>query len=637
MVRNFKRKTEMGKAPADILLRAARLVKINGSSIRQAAKDFDINYRTLARYCKKIPETDLLNDQLVTPSIPVGYKKNHLIFQPQHENQLVEYILRAADIYLGLSPKEVRILAYQFAEANLVKMPDTWKQHKLAGPDWFSSFLKRHPVMSIRKPEATSLARASSFNRTNVNAFFDNLAAVMTKHHFQGHEIWNMDETGVTTVQNPNRVVARRGYKQIGSIVSAERGTLVTIASAVSAIGNSIPPFFIFPRVHFKTHFLNSAPPGSSGAANPSGWMQESHFLEFLKHFHNHAKSSAERPCLLLLDNHGSHLSIDGLNFSKQNGIVMLSFHPHCSHKLQPLDRTVFGPFKRYVNTTCDAWILNNPGKTMSIYDIPSVVCTAYPSAFTPQNIQSGFRVSGVFPYNRDIFTDVDFLASSVTDRPNPDINGVDKVAPQTNEIEQNEASTTAIGQTENNIDNNYSTNIKVLPAASELKTPVQVCIGNSRNATQVERQDPCCSGLAKPLKVTPECVRPFPKASARKTKRVNKRKRESAILTDTPIKDQLEEEKNHRLTKGKKKEVKRDVFSDKKKNKAKKKAEPREQPDTDSETDEEKCFCLVCLEAFSNSIPNEQWVKCISCGGWSHEECTPGNELYVCQNCDSD
>ena len=55
-----------------------------------------------------------------------------------------------------------------------------------------------------------------------------------------------MNETGVTTVQKPSKVVARKGFKQVGAITSAERGTLVTLATAVSAVGNSIPPFFVF-------------------------------------------------------------------------------------------------------------------------------------------------------------------------------------------------------------------------------------------------------------------------------------------------------------------------------------------------------------------------------------------------------
>jgi len=30
--------------------------------------------------------------------------------------------------------------------------------------------------------------------------------------------------------------------------------TLVTVAVALSAIGNMVPPFFIFPRINYKDH-----------------------------------------------------------------------------------------------------------------------------------------------------------------------------------------------------------------------------------------------------------------------------------------------------------------------------------------------------------------------------------------------
>ena len=155
-----------------------------------------------------------------------------------------------------------------------------------------------------------------------------------------------MDETGVTTVLKPDRIIVRRGTKQIGAITSVERGTLFTVVGTISASGNSIPPYFIFPRVKFQRHFLNGAPPGSKGDANPSGWMTEEHFLDFLKHFVEHVRCTHEKSCLLLLDNHESHICIKGLDFAKENGIVMLSFPPRCTHRLQPLDRSIYGPFK---------------------------------------------------------------------------------------------------------------------------------------------------------------------------------------------------------------------------------------------------------------------------------------------------
>ena len=79
-------------------------------------------------------------------------------------------------------------------------------------------------------------------------------------------------------VQKPCRIVAKRGMKQVGFITSAERGTLVTVAFAVSAIGNSIPPFLVIPRVHFYDRFVSNGPTGSNGAANPSGWIYLSFF-----------------------------------------------------------------------------------------------------------------------------------------------------------------------------------------------------------------------------------------------------------------------------------------------------------------------------------------------------------------------
>lgn len=61
---------------------------------------------------------------------------------------------------------------------------------------------------------------------------------------------------------------------------------------------------FIFPRVHFHDHFYNNGPALSKGGANPTGWMKEPHFVDFLKPFVEHAKCSWEKPYLLLLDNH---------------------------------------------------------------------------------------------------------------------------------------------------------------------------------------------------------------------------------------------------------------------------------------------------------------------------------------------
>nr|XP_047138897.1 uncharacterized protein LOC124814861 [Hydra vulgaris] len=428
MVRNFKRKTNRGYTSGDVIMCAVKDVKINNISIRSAAKNHGINYRTLARYCKKIIITnpshgsiaDLI-DKIENPTSlnVIGYK-SRLILPEKVEKELVTYLLRAADIYFGLTPTEVKKLAFQLAIKNNMKVPNSWVVKEQAGKDWFTGFIKRHSNISIRQPEATSLSRATSFNKQNVASFFSNLQHCMQKYLFSPNDIWNMDETAVTTVQQPKKVIAKKGLKQVGAITSAERGTLVTLACTINAIGNSIPPFFIFPRKNFKDHFLISAPTGSAGDANPSGWMKEENFVKYLKHFVGNTKCTKEKPCLLLLDNHETHLSIEGLDLAKNNGIVMLTFPPHCTHKLQPLDKAVYGPLKNYINTAMTSWLVMNPGKTVTIYDIPKIVNIAFPKAVSPHNILSGFSATGIYPLNPDVFTEIDYCPNYVTDCPDP-------------------------------------------------------------------------------------------------------------------------------------------------------------------------------------------------------------------------
>jgi len=104
-MRNFKRKTERGKISADVILRAARQVKNNGRSIRSVAAEFNINYRTLTRYCQKVSVEELTGENTV-PRFSVGYQRNRQVFTDQQEQLLVEYLKKASYIYFGLSPKK---------------------------------------------------------------------------------------------------------------------------------------------------------------------------------------------------------------------------------------------------------------------------------------------------------------------------------------------------------------------------------------------------------------------------------------------------------------------------------------------------------------------------------------------------
>ena len=166
---------------------------------------------------------------------------------------------------------------------------------------------------------------------------------------------------------------------------------------------------------------LNGAPHGSVGAANKSGWMNNESFVSYLRRFIKYTNCSKNNKVLLIMDNHDTHVTLKVVDLARGSSIVILTLQPHCSPKLQPLDRAVFGPFKRFYNSACNEWLLNHPGKPIAIYNIAAIAGVAYPKAFVPVNIQSGFHVSGVFPFNKDVCGEDEFLAAIATDQPAPD------------------------------------------------------------------------------------------------------------------------------------------------------------------------------------------------------------------------
>jgi hypothetical protein len=86
-------------------------------------------------------------------------------------------------MFYGLTPCELRRLAYNFAEAKSMTHNFN-KSSKQARKDWLALFLKRNPRISLRKPKGTSINRISSFHHGAVRRYFDNLELVMGKHKF---------------------------------------------------------------------------------------------------------------------------------------------------------------------------------------------------------------------------------------------------------------------------------------------------------------------------------------------------------------------------------------------------------------------------------------------------------------------
>lgn len=324
------------------------------------------------------------------------------VFTLEQEKQLAEYLRAQEELLCGLTTREARIFVHQLAEANGISHPFT---DGMAGRDWLRNFIKRQQLL-LRKPEATSAARAAGFNEVVTGKFFNLLKKVFTQHSFEPSRIWNVDGTGFSNVpKHLNRIIATKRRKQVGALTSAEHGKTITAEVCVSASGDRLPLLFIFPHQRMAEGLLAGTESGTWGLAHPSGWMQTDLFLLWLKWFVKQVQPTEKNPVLPIVDGHTTHTkNLDTIDYARKNDVTMLCLPPHCPHKLRHLDVSVMAPLFRKYTSEIEDWLRNNPGRVLTPADVPRLVSQAFIESAKSEIIQNGFKRCGIYPINSDIF-----------------------------------------------------------------------------------------------------------------------------------------------------------------------------------------------------------------------------------------
>ena len=88
------------------------------------------------------------------------------------------------------------------------------------------------------------------------------------------------------------------------------------------------------------------------------------------------------------------------IRFAARKQVIVFALPPHTTHVTQPLDRA---PLKVAWREECHTFMAENPGKRVTRFNFSKLFCHAWMKSMTMKNILGGFRVTGVFPVNRNV------------------------------------------------------------------------------------------------------------------------------------------------------------------------------------------------------------------------------------------
>lgn len=351
-------------------------------SLRAAALAFDVSQDTLRRRLRGTPAQrgSIASARLLTPT---------------EEQTVLEWILSMDR--RGMPPTQASVR--QIVNLLLAQRGNL----KIAGKCWVVRFINRHEELKSKYNRKYDYQRAKCEDPALIRGWFERVQQTIAEYGILEEDIYNFDETGFQMgVIATAKVIT--GTDRAGRPRTVQPGNRewVTIIETINSQGILIPPLVIFDAVmHQRAWYEQNLPSDWTIGVSDNGWTTNEIGLFWLeKVFDKYTKGrTVGRYRLLILDGHGSHMNPEFDQYCLKHSIIVLCMPPHSSHLLQPLDIGCFAVLKRLYGSLVEQKMslgVNNIDKI----DFLTLYRQVRAQALSESNIKSGFRGTGLIPYD---------------------------------------------------------------------------------------------------------------------------------------------------------------------------------------------------------------------------------------------
>ena len=281
---------------------------------------------------------------------------------------------------------------------------------------WVTRFINNYSIHLI-----SQYSTGMDANRHNADSYqkyelyFNLLQRKITEYEVDSCHTYNMDEKGfmIGITTRTKHVFSRRMWEKGEVKASLQDGNRawVTLLACVCGDGTALPPGLLYDSANstLQSSWVEEIEPGVHDvlvSSSPNGWTNNDIGLAWLKQvFDRFTKTKARRKWrLLILDGHGSHVTMDFINYCDQNKILLAILPPHSTHTLQPLDVVLFKPLSTAYSKELTTHLHNGQGlSVIKKSDFFHLFWKAWISTFTQGLILKSFEATGIAPLQPNV------------------------------------------------------------------------------------------------------------------------------------------------------------------------------------------------------------------------------------------